>query len=541
MEDLRIAFVLIGRNGGVRVCRFFVDLERMSWRFEHMTDDSASALFQEARALIQMEQPFKALPLLKAAIERSPDFGEAYVVRARLRRRLNDLEGAIADYSKAIKLTPTVDLYLARALAWLGLGKAEGAVGDARRAVAIDDSLAGGHRLLGKALGLLGDGVGATEAYKRAARCYLDMKDKENAALCLKRIEGLRSLPPLTEEKRQAISGSGGVRMVAVDATPETFLRVLRQKYEQKQYREVLKDTEWLLQMDAENAEALSLRGLVCAQMGQAQRAVEDLARATQLAPDSTAVHFDRARMRLALSDGAGAVEDLSVLIDTVGGEARFFAQRATAYQSIGSLESAFKDYANALAVAPEDAELYQQRAEVQQKMGEKSGAVEDYQRAATLWLGEGKWAEHQQVVEKVRQLRAQLSFGVGSATFERRSSVSVPIKSYQNHLPVVEVSFDGIATFDIVVDRNATHSIVTQQMAQRLNLELVSYRYVYLADGVPMELPIARLRSVAIGGLVVTDVYVAVAPDKETAVLGKDCFGVYKVRISGNEMTFAR
>ncbi len=107
--------------------------------------------------------------------------------------------------------------------------------------------------------------------------------------------------------------------------------------------------------------------------------------------------------------------------------------------------------------------------------------------------------------------------------------------------MPVVEVLLDGIATFDMVIDRNAAHSIVTQQMANQLKLEIVSYRYVYLADGTPMELPIGRLRSVVVGPVIVTDVYVAIAPDTATVLLGKDCFSAYSVRISGNEITFIR
>ena len=493
-----------------------------------------SSQFQEAVLLIEAEQPFKAMPLLADVIEAHPDFVQAYVVRARLRRRLNDLEGAIADYSKAIKLAPTVELYLARALVWLGLGKAEGVVGDARRAIAIEPDLAGAHRLLGKGLSLLKDGVEATNAYKRAARCYLDAKDKENAALCLERIEELKALPPLPEAKQQAIASYGTTSITEITATPEAYVTLLWQKYAQRQYSGVLKDADWLLECEPKNVEAMCLRGLAYAHLGRAQQAVEDFAIATKLAPDDATVQFHRANMRLALSDGAGAVEDLSELIKTVGAESRFFAQRAAAYQAIGESEKAFKDYANALAIETESAELYQRRANVQQEMGEKAGAIEDYQKAATLWLNEGKWAEHQQVVGLVRELRSQ-------TTTSQKRGTSVRIKTYKNHLPVVEVLCDGITTFDMAIDRNATHSIITKQMAQRLNLELVSYRYVYLADGAPMELPIARLRSVAIGSTVITDVYVAVASDKETALLGKDCFGSLSVRISGNEITFIR
>ncbi|MEL6354905.1 MAG: retroviral-like aspartic protease family protein, partial [Cyanobacteria bacterium J06627_28] len=105
----------------------------------------------------------------------------------------------------------------------------------------------------------------------------------------------------------------------------------------------------------------------------------------------------------------------------------------------------------------------------------------------------------------------------------------------------VTSVTLDGIAKFDMVIDRNAPNSIITQRMANQLNLTTVSYQYVYLADGTPMELSIARLRSVVIGETIITDVYVAIAPDNATVVLGKDCFSAYSIRISGNEITFTR
>ena len=350
----------------------------------------ASDSFQRALDLVEVERPFEALPLLNAVIAAEPERVEAYRQRAKLRRRLKDHEGAIADYTKVLKLSPDAQTYLARALTWLSLDQARGAIADSREAIALKPELAGGHRLLGKALGLLGDGVGAIAAYKSAARCYLNDKDKKNAQACLEAIGPLQQLPPF-------------------------------------------KDTQ------------------------------------------------------------AGAAN----------------------------------------AIDTKNAEVYKLRADMQEEMGATEGAIADYQRAATLWLNEGNWKKHQAVVESVRLLRNQ------SVTKGRAQSATVPIKSYKNHLPVVEVLFDGIATFDMVIDRNATHSIVTQQMANRLNLESVSYRYVYLADGTPMELSIGRLRSVGIGGTVVTDVYVAIAPNTATAVLGKDCFSIYSVRISGNEITF--
>lgn len=493
----------------------------------------ASDSFQRALDLVEVERPFEALPLLNAVIAAEPERVEAYRQRAKLRRRLKDYEGAIADYTKALKLSPDAQTYLARALVWLSLDQVRGVIADSREAIALKPELAGGHRLLGKALGLLGDGVGAIAAYKSAAQCYLNDKDKKNAQACLAAIRPLQQLPPF----RDAYAIQNAAASSRLPATPETYLQRVQQKYDKGYYAAALKDLAWLLEGAPDHLGALCLRVLIQAQLGRREQAVTDLALAKHYHPNDSEVQFCRGQMRLILKDGYGAIEEFSALIEQAQAQpvAKYFEQRGRSYRQIGEMENAFKDFSNAIAIDTENAELYKLRADMQKEMGATEGVIADYQRAATLWLNEGNWKKHQAVIEDVRSLRNQ------SATKGSNKGATVPIKSYENHLPVVEVLFDGIATFDMVIDRNATHSIVTQQMANRLNLEVVSYRYVYLADGTPMELSIGRLRSVAIGSTIITDVYVAIAPDTATAVLGKDCFSAYSVRISGNEITFSR
>jgi tetratricopeptide (TPR) repeat protein len=505
--------------------------------------------FQQALALIQADQPFEALPLLNELIGEQPQHREAYLARARVRRRLQDREGAIADYSKALKLSPKAETYLARSLVWLSLNNMQGAIADSREAIALNPKLAGAHRLLGKALGQLGDGVGAIAAYKQAARCYLDARDKANAQACLDAIGPLRALPDYpagrqaNDYAQSSVSGFAGAQ--GERATPAEFVRRVRLMYERGEYAAALKELDWLLGCEPQAVEALCLRGLTQAQLGRREQAVADLAQAKQLQPEDVDVRFCRGQMRLIFKDGYGAIEEFSALITAAADkpESKYFAQRGDGYRLLEDYDQAFKDYSNAIALDTENAQLYELRAKMQQDMGASKGANEeaiaDYQQAATLWLNEGNWQKHQQVVETVRSLRKSNSSN--SSRSKSNSSATVQIKSFNNQMPVVEVLFDGIASFDIVIDRNATHSIVTQQMANRLKLDTVSYRYVYLADGTPMELSIGRLRSVAIGTTIITDVYVAIAPDNATAVLGKDCFSAYSVRISGNEMTFVR
>ncbi|MBE9060769.1 retroviral-like aspartic protease family protein [cf. Phormidesmis sp. LEGE 11477] len=338
-----------------------------------MTSEMAAEKFRQAQSLIAVEQLFEALPLLDELAQVEPGWAQVYVQRARIRKRLGNREGAIADYAKAIKLTPTAELYLARALVWLSLNQVKGAIADSRQAITLRPELAGGHRLLGKALGLLGDGESAIAAYKQAARCYLNEKDKENAQRCIDAIEPLRDLPPFVPPS---------------NLSPSSDLAKANEGNEET--------SPWLDQLDQTSA----------------QQAVES---------------------------------DWSI-----------------------------------------------QQADTQPTRSNSKGTT-------------------------------------------------LTIKSFSRHLPVVEAMFNGIANFDVVIDRNAPHSIITQRIAKQLRLQEISYQYVYLADGTPMELSIAQLRSVVIGTVIVPDVKVAIAPDNATVVLGKDCFSAYRIRINGNEMAFTR
>ncbi len=517
--------------------------------------------FERALKLIKVERVFEAIPLLNQVIEAAPAWAEAYVVRARVRKRLGDLERAIADYSKALKLAPTAQTYLARSLVWLEMGQLKGAIADSRQVIALQPDLAGGHRVLGKALGMTGDGLGAIAAYKKAARCYLNAADKENAQKCMAAIEPLKALSPIgvlnvsSSTEQNATQTSAQVLAQKPDRpagqiTPDDYIKRVRTRYEAGNYAAAKQDLDWLLSVQPNNARALCLRGLAQARLGHRAPAVADLALAAQQHPAESAagkeVRFCRGQMRLILNDGYGAIEEFSALIEAGTAQtpdtqpdaqlnAQWFVERGHSYRLLEDPDRAFKDYSNAIALDGDNALLYELRAEMQSAIGTVEGATKDYQKAATLWLNQGNWQKHQQVVEATRQLREQTTRKVTAA------DVSIPIKSFQNHLPVVEVLLDGIAKFDVIIDRNAPNSIITQQMANQLNLNLVSYRYVYLADGTPMELSIARLRSVVVGETVVTDVYVAIAPDSATVVLGKDCFSAYSIRISGNEITFSR
>jgi len=86
--------------------------------------DHAPAYLCRARAYLQLAQPVQVSTNLSRALELSPGMADAYVVRAQLAEEAGDMEGAIADYGKALTRDPLLDK-ARTALDRLGEGAAE--------------------------------------------------------------------------------------------------------------------------------------------------------------------------------------------------------------------------------------------------------------------------------------------------------------------------------------------------------------------------------------------------------------------------------
>ena len=84
------------------------------------------------------------------AIELKPDFALAYIARGYVEQRQGDLQGAIADSAKAIELKPDFALaYIARGYAKQSQGDLQGAIADSTKAIALKPDLAEAYISLG--------------------------------------------------------------------------------------------------------------------------------------------------------------------------------------------------------------------------------------------------------------------------------------------------------------------------------------------------------------------------------------------------------
>jgi predicted aspartyl protease len=114
------------------------------------------------------------------------------------------------------------------------------------------------------------------------------------------------------------------------------------------------------------------------------------------------------------------------------------------------------------------------------------------------------------------------------------------PIKRRVGGTPIVEVTFNGQRQFEMIVDTGASGTVITQQMANALGVVPVGKAKANTASSKAVEFPIGYVDSMAVAGVIVNKVPVAIAgAELETGLLGHDFFGHYDVTIKRNVVEF--
>ncbi len=114
------------------------------------------------------------------------------------------------------------------------------------------------------------------------------------------------------------------------------------------------------------------------------------------------------------------------------------------------------------------------------------------------------------------------------------------PIRRRIGGTPIVTVTFNGQQQFDMIVDTGASGTVITQQMANTLGVVPVGKAKANTASSKAVEFPVGYVDSMAVGGVIVNKVPVAIAGlELETGLLGHDFFGNYDVTIKRNVVEF--
>lgn len=135
-----------------------------------------------------------------------------------------------------------------------------------------------------------------------------------------------------------------------------------------------------------------------------------------------------------------------------------------------------------------------------------------------------------------------QVDVPISAALTPEQEVFVAPIKRRIGGTPIVTVTFNGQQQFDMIVDTGASGTVITQQMANALRVVTVGKAKANTASSKGVEFAIGYVDSMAVGGVVVNRVPVAIAgAELETGLLGHDFFGNYDVTIKRNVVEFRR
>lgn len=114
-------------------------------------------------------------------------------------------------------------------------------------------------------------------------------------------------------------------------------------------------------------------------------------------------------------------------------------------------------------------------------------------------------------------------------------------IKSRHGGTPVVDVIFNGGEQFEMIVDTGASGTVITQQMASALGVVPMGRAKANTASDRNVEFAIGNVSSIEVGGAVINNVPVAIAPtaNLDMGLLGQDFFSNYDVTIKRDVVEF--
>ncbi|MBG1261310.1 TIGR02281 family clan AA aspartic protease [Nostoc commune] len=141
---------------------------------------------------------------------------------------------------------------------------------------------------------------------------------------------------------------------------------------------------------------------------------------------------------------------------------------------------------------------------------------------------------------QEIKPLATEPGLPSSAVVIPDQEVFTAPIKRRLGGTPIVEVTFNGQQQFDMIVDTGASGTVITQEMANTLGIVPVGKAKANTASARAVEFPVGYVNSMAVGGVIVNRVAVAIAgTELETGLLGHDFFGNYDVTIKRNVVEF--
>ena len=331
------------------------------------------------------------------AIQENTRFTKAYIQRGLAYYDSGEILQAVYDYTTAIKLDESIpEVFYCRALARLTLKNFVGTLDDLDSAIRLNSNYAAAYDLRGIVRRKQGDIQDAITNFKKAAKLYLEQKNKEKCQACLQKIQQLK--PP---EKPQ-ISESAPISIISTNQ----YFHQLLAKAEKGEVKEAIADLNWVLKTDPNDGQAYCFRGVIRCKIGNYQDAIADFNYAIKLNFQDAIVYRNRGKARSQIGDYQGALSDLNQALKMQLQDPLVYVARGNIYRTMGDYLHAIQDYSQALEIDPDHAPAYYNRGLAYTLLEEMQNAVSDYQKAASIYCEQEDWENYQEVLNNLQKIQ---------------------------------------------------------------------------------------------------------------------------------------
>jgi|688.fasta_scaffold02151_15 tetratricopeptide (TPR) repeat protein len=296
------------------------------------------------------------------AIKINPNYAKAYYNRGYVRKDLGDKQGAIDDFNLAIKFNPNfAEAYYNRGYVRNELGDKQGAIDDYNQVIRINPNYADAYYNRGNARNQLGDKQGAIEDYNQAIKINPNLD--------------------LAYNNRGLARSDLGDKQGAIE------------------------DYNQAIKINPNLDLAYNNRGLARSDLGDKQGAIDDYTLAIKINSNDAQAYNNRGIVRNQLGDKQGAIDDYTLAIKINPNLDLAYYNRGNARYELGDKQGAIEDYNQAIKINPNLDLAYNNRAYVYYQLGDKQKAREDLQRAAQLFKAQGNTAAYEKAMALLKGL----------------------------------------------------------------------------------------------------------------------------------------
>jgi tetratricopeptide (TPR) repeat protein len=169
-------------------------------------------------------------------------------------------------------------------------------------------------------------------------------------------------------------------------------------------HRGAISDFTEAIRISAEDAEIYTNRGISKAALGNCEEAIADYNQAICINPNLTEAYTNRGYMKCGLQDYQGAIADFTQTIRINPDSDEGYNNRGIAKYLSGDKYGALADYDQGIRIKSNDGETHNNRGIVKSELGDVAGAVVDLRKAAEIFKAQGN-PEYQNVLKRINAL----------------------------------------------------------------------------------------------------------------------------------------